>query len=74
MYRNYFSGLLPVDKAEKLDATSSSQSQTTAVTKAILDSLEVDTMHESWQTALQHEFKKPYFTKVMDANSLHYPC
>ena len=35
------------------------------VTKAILDSLEADTMHESWQEALQPEFKKPYFTKVM---------
>jgi len=55
---NVSSDLLPIDKA------SSSQSQAVVVTKAILDSLEADTMHESWQKALQPEFNKPYFTKL----------
>lgn len=27
-------------------------------------------MHESWQKALQPEFKKPYFTKVMDVSGI----
>lgn len=29
-------------------------------------------MHESWQKALQHEFKKPYFTKVMDVSGIRF--
>lgn len=27
-------------------------------------------MHESWQKALQPEFNKPYFTKVMDVSGI----
>jgi hypothetical protein len=29
-------------------------------------------MHESWQKALQPEFKKPYFTKVMDVSRIRF--
>jgi len=58
------SDALSIGKAGKHDAASSSQPQTVVVTKAILDSLEVNTMHESWQKALEPEFKKPYFTKL----------
>jgi hypothetical protein len=69
---NHFSHPLSTDKAEILGATSSSQLQTVVVTKAVLDSLEANTMHESWQKALQPEFKKPYFTKVTDASWIYF--
>ena len=39
-------------------------SQTKAVTQAMLDTLEGDTMEESWRKALQPEFQKSYFTSV----------
>src|SRR6266498_1796201 len=39
-------------------------SQATVLTQAILDSLEYDTMGESWLVALESEFKKPYFVNV----------
>jgi uracil DNA glycosylase len=29
-------------------------------------------MHESWQKALQPEFNKPYFTKVMDVSEINF--
>ena len=29
-------------------------------------------MHESWQKALQSEFKKPYFTKVMNVSAISF--
>ena len=29
-------------------------------------------MHESWQKALQPEFNKPYFTKVMDVSGIRF--
>ncbi|PPQ92714.1 hypothetical protein CVT25_014021 [Psilocybe cyanescens] len=35
-----------------------------ALTRAILDSLENDTMEESWQNALSTEFQKSYFTSL----------
>ncbi|KAJ3513054.1 hypothetical protein NLJ89_g3158 [Agrocybe chaxingu] len=38
--------------------------QENAVTQGILDTLETDTMGESWLEALKPEFKKPYFTQL----------
>jgi len=32
--------------------------------QAILDSLEEETMHESWRHVLEAEISKPYFTRV----------
>ena len=29
-------------------------------------------MHESWQKALEAEFNKPYFTKVMDVSGISF--
>lgn len=61
-----------ISDAHPTDKASSSQSQAVVVTKAILDSLEADTMHESWQKALQPEFNKPYFTKVMNVSRIKF--
>ena len=64
-----------VADVEEPEASSSSSapkrelSQTTAVTQAILDNLEHDTMGESWAKALQPEFTKPYFTAVSFVSS-----
>ncbi|KAF8168236.1 uracil-DNA glycosylase-like protein [Crassisporium funariophilum] len=40
------------------------QTQVQIVTKDVLDSLERDTMGQTWQKALQLEFTKPYFTQL----------
>ncbi len=56
-------------KAEELPASSStsktsSSKQAEVIAQAILDTLEEDTMDQSWKIALEPEFKKPYFLKV----------
>ena len=46
-------------------ALESLKAQRSAVTEAILGSLEETTMGKSWHQALETEFSKPYFTEVL---------
>ncbi|PPQ62789.1 hypothetical protein CVT24_000483 [Panaeolus cyanescens] len=46
------------------NSPTASGSQTQAVSEALLETLEEDTMEESWRKALSPEFKKPYFIKL----------
>lgn len=54
----------PPALSEASTSKSSSSKQAEVIAQAILDTLEDDTMDESWKIALAPEFKKPYFLKV----------
>ncbi|KJA26107.1 hypothetical protein HYPSUDRAFT_36970 [Hypholoma sublateritium FD-334 SS-4] len=50
--------------SEVSTSKSSSSKQAEVIARAILDTLEDDTMGESWKIALALEFQKPYFLKL----------